>query len=256
MKQGIAAVVTAMIVLLPAAAVSPGQSLEELAAEVAALKRGQEALQQDVSRILEILERTRPQAPKAFEPVGISLDGVPFKGDPGAKVTIVEFTDYECPFCARHHNQTLPHLLRDYIESGKVRYYLREFPLKSLHPHAEKAAEAALCALDQRSYWQMHDTLFANQKNLSELALLEYAREQGLEVDEFGSCLRSGKHAARVDEDLQTGAAAGVTGTPSFFLGRTDTTDKSKFRATVFLQGAQPYALFKNSIEELLADGN
>ena len=241
-------------ILVAAPQFSFGQTTDSLAAEVEALKKGQEALQQDITKILEILEEVRPQKPKPFEPLSVSLDGVPFKGDPNAKVTIVEFTDYQCPFCSRHTTQTLPQLLKEYVETGKVRYYLREFPLKSIHPQAAKAAEAAQCAKDQGKYWEMHDVLFQNQRRLSDLDLLGYAEKLTLEPSAFRECLNSGKYTARVDADLQAGMAGGVAGTPSFFLGLTDPNDDSKIMATEFLRGAQPYAAFKNSLDKLLAD--
>jgi len=239
-------------VLLLAGTPAAAQTNEELLAEIEALKQGQKEMAKDVAAIKEILEELRPKKPKPFEPTDISLKGAPVMGDADAKVTVVEFTDYQCPFCRRHKGQTLPKIREQYIESGKVRYALRQFPLTRIHPQAQKASEAALCAGGQGKYWELHERIFANQKKLSDADLVSYAEETGLDTVEFKKCLESGKYEEQVKEDLQAGAKGGVRGTPSFFLGLTDPDDPSKIRATRFLRGAQPFQAFQKAIEELL----
>jgi protein-disulfide isomerase len=227
----------------------------DLKAEIEALKKGQEAIQKDVAEIKKLLEDMRPKPPKPFEPLDVSLNGAPMRGQATSKVTIVEFTDYQCPFCRRHVDSVLPQLAKEYIEGGKVRYFLRDFPLASIHPRASKAAQAALCAGDQGKYWEMHETLFANQRKLGDADLLGYGKQLGLEEAAFKKCLDDSKYEQKIQTDVADGAKAGVSGTPSFFLGLTDPKDNTKIRATKFLRGAQPAEAFKKAIDELLAGG-
>jgi len=224
----------------------------ELREQVQALKVGQKSIQDDVADIKKMLEAMRPKKPEPFKPIDVSLEGTPVMGKADAKVTIVEFTDYQCPFCGRHFKSTLPQIVKNYVEAGKVRYAVREFPLTSLHPRAAKAAEAALCAGDQGKYWEMHDLIFKNQRTLQDEALLSNAETLALDKPAFQACLESSEHAGQVKQDVQFGAKAGVRGTPSFVLGLTDPKDENKFVATEFLRGAQPYAAFEKAIDGLL----
>jgi len=138
----------------------------------------------------------------------------PSKGEAAAPVTIVEFSDYECPFCGRAEPT-----VRDVIEQykGKVRLVYREYPL-SIHDHAEKASEAALCALDQGKYWEMHEKLFENQKSLEVDSLKGYAKALALDSSKFDKCLDSGEKKNLVEASLKAGEDAGVSGTPAFFI--------------------------------------
>lgn len=238
----------------PLQAQSSGE-LGELKQEIEALKKGQHAIQSDVAEIRKLLEASQPKKPEPFKPLEVSLDGTPVMGEADAKVTIVEFTDYQCPFCARHFSGTLPQIVKNYVETGKVRYALREFPLTSIHPRATKASEAALCAGDQGKYWEMHDLIFKNQRKLSDADLLAHSETLALDKSGFQSCLESGKYTEQVKNDVQFGAKAGVRGTPSFVLGLTDPNNSKKFTATEFLRGAQGYAAFEKAIEALLANG-
>lgn len=228
--------------------------LSELREEIAALKKGQVAIQNDLAEIRKLVEKAPPQAPAGFKPIEVSLEGTPVMGSPDAKVTIVEFTDYQCPFCARHFNNTLPEIVKNYVDAGKLRYALREFPLTSIHPRATKASEAALCAGDQGKYWEMHDLIFKNPRSLGDADLLGHAGTLALDKSGFQTCLEGGKYTEQVKQDVQFGTKAGVRGTPSFVLGLTDPNNSKKFTATEFLRGAQPYAAFEKAIESLLAD--
>ncbi|MCS7039028.1 MAG: DsbA family protein [Anaerolineae bacterium] len=167
-------------------------------------------------------------------------------GDANAPVLIVEFSDYQCPFCLRHFQQTMPKLREQYIDTGKVRYVFKDFPLDSIHPQARKAAEAANCAGKQGQYWPMHDRLFAEQNRWAEnneavTVFKQLATELGLDAAAFAACLDGGETAAEIEEDLQEGLLAGVQGTPAFFInGR-------------FISGAQPFEVFQQVIEQMLA---
>jgi protein-disulfide isomerase len=137
------------------------------------------------------------------------------------------------------------------VETGKLRYAIRDFPLRTIHPQAFKAAEAAHCAGDQGKYWEMHALLFANQQALSPADLPKHAGTLGLDLGQFQDCLDKGTHAARVQRDLAEGQKAGVRGTPTFFLGVIQ--DDSKIRVVEVITGAEPLAAFKTAIDAALA---
>ncbi|MEK7137584.1 MAG: DsbA family protein [Patescibacteria group bacterium] len=167
-------------------------------------------------------------------------------GDEDAAVTMIEFTDYQCPFCSRHFTQTFGQIKSEYIDTGKVKYIVRDFPL-SIHPNAPKASEATECADDQGKFWGMHDAIFTKQAlwssapNAPEL-FKQYAAELNLNTGTFNDCLDSGKHAAEVQKDFADGSAGGVTGTPAFFINGKK------------LSGAVPFANFKAAIDAELAN--
>jgi len=171
--------------------------------------------------------------------VTVSVDDDPVLGDQNAPVTIIEFSDFECPFCGRFFSNTLPQLTREYIDTGKVKLVYRDFPL-SFHPNAQKAAEAGECADDQGKFWEMHDKIFENQKAMSVVDLKSYAASLGLDTSEFNSCLDSGKHAKEIQKDISDGSKYGASGTPTFFING------------IKLVGAQPFSAFQQIIESEL----
>ena len=169
--------------------------------------------------------------------VEVGADDDPVKGMKNAPVTIIEFSDFQCPFCERFFTQTLPLIEKNYIQTGKVRLVYRDFPL-GFHENAEKAAEAAECADEQGKFWEYHDKIFANQNAIGVSNLKQYAETLGLNMEKFNSCLDSGKMASEVKEDLKDGTKYGVTGTPSFFING------------INLVGAQPYSVFEQIIKQ------
>ncbi len=174
----------------------------------------------------------------AYEPpkVEVAAEG-PSRGPASAPVTIVEFSDFQCPYCVRAE-ETVKQVLAAYPD--KVKLYYRDFPLP-FHPNAEKAAEASHCAQDQGKYWEMHDKLFASQAKLEVADLKGYARELGLDGAKFDKCLESGEKAKLVEGHKKAGDDAGVSGTPAFFInGRP-------------LSGAQPFDAFKSIVDQELA---
>ncbi len=234
-----------------------GDELEALRSEIQTVKEGQKAITKELEVIKRLL-KARPPAvagsrPQPFEPQDLSIAEAPYLGEAEATVTLVEFTDYQCPYCRRHSLMTKPRLVKDYVETGKLKYVLREFPIASIHPRATKAAEAALCAGDQGKYWDMSKAFFANQRKLAPEDLKAHAEGFGLDMASFSECLDGGKYAERLRKDFKDGATVGVRGTPTFFLGLTDPADPTKIRATKTLRGAQSYAAFKRAIDELIA---
>ncbi|MBA4436375.1 MAG: DsbA family protein [Nitrosopumilaceae archaeon] len=212
----------------------------------------QEDLDDAIAKLeLKILQNRLPTN-QPSEPVKISADDDPIIGDPNAPITIIEFSDFQCPFCARFHVQTLPLLLDQYIEQGKVKLVFRDFPIQSIHPNALPASVAAECANEQGEFKAMHDMLFDNQKQWSDQETVDalsmfsqYASEIGLEQGTFDSCLTSGKYIEEIRNDLDDGRSYDVTGTPGFFVGNDDI-------GYVELKGAQPFESFKKIIDAQL----
>ena len=228
------------------------QEVELLRKEVEALKEGQATIRRELEELRNLLRGRQASPP--FEPKNLvlSVDGAPFMGDKNAALTLIDFSDYQCPFCARHVRETLIQIERDYIRTGKVKYVFRDFPIESIHPQAFKAHEAANCAGEQGKYWEMHDRLFANQNALGLKDLPNHANALVLEMPKFQQCLDSGKYAAKIRKDLADGQKAGVQGTPSFFVALTEPND-GMVKAVRVIRGAQPYTAFKEAIDSLLS---
>ena len=175
-----------------------------------------------------------------LEPVRttVATAGYPSKGPANAAVTIVEFSDFECPYCGGFY-PTLKEIEKNYKD--KIRIVYRQFPLTSIHPHALKAAEASLCANDQGQFWQMHDAMFTDQAKLEVSDLKEKAAKLSLNTGTFNTCLDSSKYAASIKNEILEGAKVGVNGTPSMFInGR-------------FLSGDQPYDDIAKMIDDELS---
>jgi protein-disulfide isomerase len=226
--------------------------------EVVALREQVEAMQKDLAEIKEMLKEgaRAPAAPSgqpAFKEQTVSIGDSPVMGDENAPVTLIEYSDYQCPFCARHYREVMPVLKEQYIDTGKLRFIMRENPIESIHRHAASAAMAGLCAQDQGKYWEMHDLMFSNQQTLDPESLKGFAKELGLDAAQFDDCLDSKKNFGRVNEDIASGTALGVRGTPGFFLGLTDPADPNKADMKVFIRGAKPASEFQRAIDDLLA---
>jgi len=205
--------------------------------------------------VLELPGTSVGSAPAGGAPgdVLVAVERAPALGRESAPVTIVEFTDYQCPFCQRHSSRVFPELVEEYVKTGKVRYVFRDFPIASLHPQAPRLHEAAHCAGDQGRYWEMHDQLFAKSQRADALDLAAGAGALGLDVPRFERCLAGGLHAPTVRRGIADGEKARVRGTPTFFLGLTEPAG-GPIRPRRLLVGAQPYAAFKQAIDSLLAD--
>jgi len=250
-------VVLAAALLLPAVVVAQSSDdLKALRQEIESLKAGIGAVQRDVQDIKNLLQSLRqpaaPPSPVTPESMEMSLTNAHAKGGAGAGLVLVEFSDFQCPFCGRHAKQTMPQIEREYVSTGKLLYVMRNLPLEQIHPDAFRAASAAECAGDQGKYWQMHEKLFGNQQALSAADLTRYAQETGVEPNAFKQCMDADSHGARIRQDLKDALAAGVNSTPTFFLGFPEGGGKVKIVRRV--QGAHPYPVFKAAIDGLLAE--
>jgi protein-disulfide isomerase len=177
------------------------------------------------------------QAPAAAR-VPVSADKGFVRGAKDAPVTIVEFSDFQCPFC-KNATATVKQVVEKY--QGKVKWVFRDFPIPSLHPAAPKAHEAARCAAEQGKFWEYHDLLFEKSPRQAPEELKQYAKDLSLDAAAFAQCLDSGKHQAAVNSDISEGAQLGITGTPTFFINGRQ------------LVGAQPASTFQKIIDNELA---
>ncbi|HQV68456.1 MAG TPA: DsbA family protein [Thermoflexales bacterium] len=190
-----------------------------------------------------------PAAPQAqATPVvvqNIALRTPNTMGNANAKVTIIEYSDFQCPYCLSFHQQTYQKIIDQYVKTGKVKLAYKQMPIASIHPMATPAAIASECAADQGKFWEYHDTLFnklgAGQLDVKAESLTTYAKSLGLDTDKFQSCLKDGAAQARVTSDTQEGAKIGVRGTPTFVINGQ------------LLVGAQPFSAFQQAIDAALA---
>lgn len=179
-------------------------------------------------------------------PVNVSVDDDAVLGKSDAPVTIIEFSDFQCPYCRKFWKEALAQIKKEYIDAGKAKLVFRDYPL-SFHPMATPSAEAAECAKEQGKFWEMHDVMFQEQEKLGTVTikytsddLKEWAAKVGVNANQFNDCFDSRKYKTEVEKDAADGAAAGITGTPAIFInGR-------------LIAGAQPFSAFKAIIDDEL----
>lgn len=196
-----------------------------------------------------------PAAPTAPSVAKVSTKDAPMLGDKNAPLTIVEFSDYECPFCKRHFDQTYAQIKKDYIDTGKAKLFFRNYPLPFHDPLATTEAIAALCARDQggdTAYFKMHDEIFkqttSNGNGLTKDKLWAMAGVVGVNADTLKTCVESEKHKDVITKDLADGGTAGVSGTPSFVVAKSSSSDTVEGSLLV---GAQPYTAFQSALDGL-----
>lgn len=189
-------------------------------------------------------------APPRARPSRATLDGVGALalGSDKAAVLLVEFTDFQCPFCKRHHDTTWLEIRRNYVDTGKVRFVHRDLPLP-MHPQAESAALAARCANEQGKFWLYRDALFVRQGDLGDAAFAELSSQLGLDRDAFTACMKTRRYAQAVQADVQMANRNGLTGTPSFVIAKMI---GGRLEGDI-VTGAQPYANFVEKLDAALA---
>jgi protein-disulfide isomerase len=168
-------------------------------------------------------------------------------GRDDAPITLVEFTDYQCPYCRKFHTDTFAELKKSYIDTGKVRFISRDLPL-DFHPNAQKAAEAARCAGDQKKYWQLRDSMISNSADLSQDAILKLAQSDSLDMSSFRACLDADRYKAEIQRDAADAGSLGISGTPSFVIGKTSSGTLEGDRVV----GAVPLSVFDSEIRKFL----
>ncbi len=222
--------------------------------EIAALNKDMESMQAELKEIKSRpAQAARPgAAPQPATEIVVSIDDDPIKGDKNAPVTIIEFSDYECPFCKRSYDNVFGKLDEEYISKGKVRVVFRDYPLP-FHKKAVPAAIAANCAGEQGKYWEAHNFLFENPDKLDAASVISSAAGIGLDKAKFEACVNDKSKEKEIEKDVEDGQKYGVRGTPSYFIGKT--TDGDEITGT-FVRGAQPYSVFKEHIDAQLKEVN
>ena len=210
-------------------------------------------LRQEMSELRKAVDESpeKDDTPKVAAPVNVPIEADdPVLGDKQAKIAIVEFTDYECPFCESYHSETFPQIKKAYVDTGKVQYILRDFPL-GFHDQAKPAAIAANCAGQQNAYWKMNDILFTKQAELGKDLYTQSAESLGLNMDQFLSCLKRDEQEQEVTADLTYGQQIGINGTPTFFVGRIR---EGQLANAKEIGGAQGMEVFEEILETLLKE--
>jgi protein-disulfide isomerase len=237
-------------ILTASAALLVGASLAR--ADGMTTEQAQEMLN-ELKAIRTAVEKMQVQAPG--QPAPAPDDKVSYKlapggfsmGDAKAPLVMVEYTDFQCPFCQQFHNTAFAQIKANYIDTGKLRFVSRDFPL-DFHDNARRAATAGRCAAEQGKYWEMRHVMIVNAEALKADNLATYAANIKMDVPKFQACLASDKYKAQIDSDIAEGGVAGVQGTPSFVIGRVDHDKLDGVR----MVGAMPYAQFDAKIQELL----
>ena len=203
----------------------------------------------ELRQIRQFLEKqAKPAAPQEPQPTEakIKLEGAEMLGSKDAPLTIVEFTDYQCPFCQRFFLTTFPELKKSYIDTGKVRFYSRDMPL-DFHANAMRAAQAARCAADQRQFWTLRDIMGAHPDKLDMASLVSYASDLKMDVPKFRGCVESEKYKNAVQSDVMEAMKIGATGTPSFVIGKSTPEGVDG----ELMIGAMPYGMFDDKLKNL-----
>ena len=206
----------------------------------------------EVLRTHQLTAKGQNRAPAKPQIVKVSIDDNPILGEADAPVTIIEFGDYQCPFCKRNYDQVFRKIESDYINKGKVRYVFRNFPLP-FHDKAMPAAIAANCAGKQGKYWEFHDLLYKDQQNLNIATIPDLAKQLGLNEAKLKECIKDGSEKSEIEKDIADARKYGVSGTPTFFIGKTE---KGKDFNGERVVGALPYNVFKENIDKQLKEAD
>jgi protein-disulfide isomerase len=202
----------------------------------------------ELRRAIEGLRAPRQAERPPDEKVRVEIGGMPMLGRPDAPLTLVEFTDLECPYCRAFHVGTFEQLKREYIDTGKLRFFSRDFPL-DFHRNARPAALAVRCAGEQGKFWEMRHGVTLNAAALSGEVYDKLARELGLDAPRFAACIAADRYRAEIDRDVADALGAGVSGTPTFVLGATRPGTSVEGQRIV---GALPFPMFDTQIKTLL----
>jgi protein-disulfide isomerase len=218
------------------------------------LKAQQDDMLKMLSQLTDLAQGKKAAAPDptpaAPAITTLSTAGLPVEGPSNAKVVMVEFTDFECTYCGQYAREIYPQIDANYIRFGKIQYFYHPMPL-NIHPHAVQAAEAAQCAADQGKFWEMHDSLFANQSALEEKDFLGRAQALGLDVQKFSQCMLVDKYSDGLRNGEADWESRGVKGTPTFFIGILQPDGTVKVDYTI--NGAMSYETYQKDLDAELA---
>lgn len=232
-----------------AAADDQDQWREEILLQFSELRKKHGELQQQVDQLRQELAALQSRDGASAVRFDLRAGDYPALGAEQADLALVEFADFECPYCRRHQQNTMPALRKKYVDTGRLRYLFVNFPL-AFHAGAEPAALAGVCAHRQDAFWAMRERLFGKQAALDRVTFQQLAKELGLDAGRFATCLDDPAVAARVRGEVRLGESLGVQGTPAFLLGRVQ---GGVLTDAALISGAQPLATFEHAIDELLS---
>jgi protein-disulfide isomerase len=223
---------------------------ESLRKEIDTLKAQQAEMQKSLEEIRDFLKQATGGRFGAPSLVNTTFDtaGAPANGNPNAPLTLIEISDYHCPFCRRHVQQTQPRLYSEYVDKGKVRHVFIHYPIAQLHPDAYKSHEAAMCAGDQGKFWDLHAKLFETPMKTAD-QFTAIAQSLGLDTTAFRACLDSNRHAKEVQDSVARITKMNVNGTPMFLVGKTS--PDGQIKVAKLIEGAQSFETFKAALDEI-----
>lgn len=239
----------------PATRPRPKPAASSMQAQIDALREGQEKLQKDLDEIKALLKEQparaeSPAIPKAPDLITVNLDGEPFKGSPFARVAILEYSDFDCSFCATYATQIYPLLDHAYIQAGKVKYFFRDMPAQE-HLNAMFKARVARCAGEQDKFWEAHDRLFKDQSPFDAPRLAQFAQDLGMDASQFNACISSDRYLDAITRSAAGAARMRIRGTPAFIIGALSE-DGTILRATKVVMGAESFESFRTVLDDLL----
>ena len=242
-----------LLVTVSATASQPDKDeLTKLKDQVAQLNAQQQQILASLDELKKMMKG--PGQPALKPPPTMSVAGELYKGEPAAKVAIIEYADFQCPFCRRFESQVYPNIRDSYINTGKLKYFHRDMPLV-FHQGAMPAARAAHCASEQGKFWEMHDSLLGDAASLTPADIDERAGKLGLNVPDLDKCIASDRFADIIQRGISEASAMQISGTPTFIIGTLDANGNvMSVKKTVV--GASPFEAFKAAIDPLLASAN
>ena len=228
------------------------ENTADIKKEIDELKQNQKALHEDLKVIKELLLKTRmPTPPEAnVRNVEFELGDNPAEGNDKARLVLVEFSDYQCTFCARHTKETYPELYKKYIKTGKLRYVVMDKPLP-MHEMADEAAEAAHCANEQGKFWEIHKKMMASPEKLNDLNSI--ASSLGLDMKKFKSCMDTKKYSNKIASSISLSNKLNIFAAPGFVIASSDPDNHQKVKGISFIPGARPFEHFQKEIDQALA---
>jgi protein-disulfide isomerase len=254
-RQLLVALAVGTVLSCGASSAQSQKETEALKKEIEALKASQAELQKSLNEVRDFLKAVTGGkfGGPSIEGASVDITGAPVNGVATAPVTLIEISDYHCPFCRRHVRQTQPQIYAEYVNAGKVRHVFLHYPIDQLHPNAYRSHEAASCAADQRKFWDLHAKLWEGDKPVNTVEeITTIAQSAGLDMSAFRQCLDSGKHTQEVKDSVARIQKLGINGTPAFLIGRTPPAGQP-VKVNKFVEGALPYPAFKEALESVLA---
>jgi len=235
------------------------ENFSDMKAFLEDLQKNQQEMRLELQEIKSLLSRlTLPKTPNAPQPnnvkdIKFEIGDNHVLGSGGARLILVEFSDYECTFCSRYVRETFPEILKEYIDKDILKYTVIDQPL-AMHKKAEKAAQAAHCATDQGKFWEIHKLMMAQQDSLDDLS--SYARSLEMNITEFEDCLAIEKYKERVQNNMALALKLGITGVPGFVIGHIDSLNPESVTGITSILGALPFSSFQKEIEAAIAANN